>query len=362
MRMQIKTGLVVLCAAIGFSSQSIAANIWGLNSEGSATLKSAGPMAFGPDGILFVGDTKEAKIYAFDTGDKKGDADAASLEVDNFSRKVAEEFGVAPNKVVVKDIAVNPKTGNAVASIDVGEPLLVMISGNEILPLDFSKMAFAKIDLPNPPEDKQGRRGNPRDSSVTDLAFLDGKLIVSGMTAGPGSTNIREIPFPFDGVDSGSNLEIYHAAHGRTEDSARIRTFVPMMIDGKPNLLAGFVCTPLVRLPLGDIEAGKKVKGTTIAELGNQNQPYDMIVYEKDGKSFVLMANSVRGVMKISTEKIEDNKGLSERVGGGGTAGQPFEKIEGMDKVTQLDKLNDTHAVVLFETEEGSNLKTVALP
>ena len=38
--------------------------------EGKPDLKSAGPLAFGPDGILFVGDTAGAALFAIDTGEK----------------------------------------------------------------------------------------------------------------------------------------------------------------------------------------------------------------------------------------------------------------------------------------------------
>ena len=36
-----------------------------------AALASAGPLAFGPDGILFVGDTAGATLWALDTGDRR---------------------------------------------------------------------------------------------------------------------------------------------------------------------------------------------------------------------------------------------------------------------------------------------------
>jgi hypothetical protein len=35
-------------------------------------------------------------------------------------------------------------------------------------------------------------------------------------------------------------------------------------------------------------------QGKTVAELGNRNRPIDMIVYEKDGKEFLLIANNSR--------------------------------------------------------------------
>ena len=57
-----------------------------------------------------------------------------------------------------------------------------------------------------------------------------------------------------------------------------------------------------MKFPVSELKAGAQVKGTTIAELGNRNRPLDMIVYQKDGKDYLLLANSSRGVMKIPTE------------------------------------------------------------
>lgn len=88
-----------------------------------------------------------------------------------------------------------------------------------------------------------------------------------------------------------------------------------------------------------------------------------MIVYKKDGKDYLLLTNSARGVMKIPTEGIESQEGITERVGGGGTAGQPYETVEAFEGVVQLDKLNDTHAVIIAQTDGGAmNLKTIELP
>ena len=54
---------------------------------------------------------------------------------------------------------------------------------------------------------------------------------------------------------------------------------------------------------MADLKPGAKVMGTTIAELGNGNRPIDMVVYNKDGRDFLLMSNNSRGVMKIPTEQ-----------------------------------------------------------
>jgi len=270
----------------------------------------------------------------------------------------------------VTDVAVNPASGNVYLAVATGggSPALVRVGANGNLEqASLTGIPFASANLPAPPPDAevgQGRRRrNRRGDAVTDLAFFEGQLIVSGQSSqGPGSS-VTSVTFPFSEFSPPAALEIYHGAHGAVESGSAPRTFVPFTIDGEPHLLAGYVCTPLVKFPLGKLKGGEKVTGTTVAELGNRNRPLDMISYEKGGQDYLLMANSARGVMKISTEGIGRDEGITERVGGGGTAGQEYETIESLQGTAQLDRLNDTHAVVLIQPEGGPlTLKTVELP
>ena len=157
--------------------------------------------------------------------------------------------------------------------------------------------------------------------SITDIAFINGKVIVAGLSNEEFSSTLRSIPFPFKDSIKGTGVKIFHGAHGRYETASPVRTFVSYDIDGDPHLLAAYTCTPLVKIPMKELNPGARIEGKTIAELGNRNRPLDMIVYKKNGKDFLLMANSSRGVMKISTEKIGGFKTITERVGGGETEG-----------------------------------------
>ena len=208
------------------------------------------------------------------------------------------------------------------------------------------------------------RRRNARNDSITDLAFYEGKVLVSGLRSAGSASSVREIDFPFFKADQGIGVQIYHAAHGRDEDTSAMRTFVPLTIDGEPTLLAAYVCTPLVKIPLKELKsAGEKVTGTTVAELGNRNRPLDMISYKKGDAEYLLLSNSARGVMKITTDGLKENSGLSDRVSGGGTAGQPFETVKAFEGVVQMAKLNETHAVLLVKKGDGPvALTTVELP
>lgn len=368
--------LLTTCAlltALAVSTVGNAADLWRLK-EGAPDIRSAGTLAFGPDGIVFVGDQKGAAVFAIDTGKAKGQASDAALNVDAVGAQLAKLFNMSEKDVTVNDLAVNPSTGQAFLAVSKGRgsdatPALVRVdSRGAFSEVSLKKVGFSKVALPNAPADKAipSRRGprNSRDDAITDLAYVDGRVIVSGLTAGNGGktgSTVREIAFPFVDADQGSRIEIFHGAHGRSEDHSAIRTFVPFNINGEPTLLAGYVCTPLVKFPLSSLKAGGKTVGTTVAELGNRNRPLDMIVYEKDGKDFLLLANSARGVMKISTEDIATREGLSEKVSG--TAGQPYETVASLQGVVQLDKLNDTTAVVLIQSDNGAmQLKSVDLP
>jgi hypothetical protein len=186
---------------------------------------------------------------------------------------------------------------------------------------------------------------------------------VAGLSNEEFSSALRAIAFPFQTVAAGTSLEIYHSAHGAFETRAPIRTFVPFNIGNEPHLLAAYTCTPLVEFPIQAIKPGAKLKGKTIAELGNRNRPIDMIVYQKDGKDYLLLANQSRGIMKISTDSIEKAESIEKHVPDGGTKGLPYETITAWKGVSQLDKLDAQHALVLRQQDSGSlTLESLPLP
>ena len=344
---------------------------WGMK-EGTPELKSAGALAFGPDGILFVGDSKSATIFAIATGDSKGPASTDRLQVQGLNKQVATLLGTAPDNVAINDLATNPVSGAVFLSVTKGKgadatPAIIRVAGSDKLTqVTLTNIPFQKVVLPDAPEDKEvvvnGRSRNPRNDSITDLAYAEGKVFASGLAAGASPSSVHQIPFPFAEGLTGTSVEIFHGAHGRVENYAAIRTFVPMNINGEPSLLAGFVCTPLVRFPIDNLKPAETLRGTTVAELGNRNQPLDMISYRKDGKDFLLLSNSARGVMKISTDNIGRNDGITAPVKDD-TAGQAYETIADLKGTVQLDRFNEDSAVVLVQSADGTqDLRTVPLP
>src|SRR5579863_279059 len=100
--------------------------------RGTPELKSAGPLAFGPDGILFVGDTKAATLFAIDTGDRAKDAATGAFKVEGINAKIAALLGTKPDQVMVNDLAINPASGRAYLSVSRGkgpdaEPVIIRL-------------------------------------------------------------------------------------------------------------------------------------------------------------------------------------------------------------------------------------------
>lgn len=349
---------------INLSDQTCqAAELFGLT-PGPVELQSAGPLSFGPSGVLFVGDAKAAKVFAINTEDEK--SSSGDYQIENLGEKLSA--ALRGREAQVNDLAINPETGNAFLSVTAGDDAAIVrvTPDGSVSALNLQKIPHASVSLPNAPEDKvvqQGNRSrNARDSSITDIAYTAGRVLVAGLAAGETPSAVREFDFPFGEAAEGFRVEIYHAAHGQSESRAPIQTFVPFNIGGEASLLAGYTCTPLVKIPIGSFDDQATVKGTTVAELGNRNVPLDMIVYQQNGKDYVLIANNNRGVMKVSTDNIEQNRGLTEPVRGGGSAGQPYETIESLDGVVQLDKQDDKHAIVVIQSGDALALRTIELP
>jgi hypothetical protein len=338
----------------------------GVEADAGPTLTSIGPLTFGPDGTLFAADTQAATIYALDVSRVAPGAPGAQ-GIDAIDQKIAAMLGTEPREIAVTDLVVHPKTRNAYISVMRGQgaaarPALLRVDGaGKVDLVAFEGMKYTKVALPNPPNASEGPR-NPRPQSVTDMAFIDGKLFVAGLSNEEFASKLRSIPYPFAAADNGTSVEIFHGNHGQFETRSPVYTFVPYKIDNQPHLIAGYLCTPLVKFPIANLKPGTKVLCTTIAELGNRNRPLDMIVYKKDGKEFLLMSNNSRGVMKIPTETFGTAGAITSRVETP-TGGVAYETIAALKGVEQLDLLDDKQTLLLSRTEAGGlNLQTVALP
>jgi hypothetical protein len=344
-------------------------------------LMSAGPLAFGPDGILFVGDSIGGQVVAIDTRDRTP-ARAAKIDVDGINTKIAAMVGVAPDQIVINDMKVNPVSKDVYLSASRGRgpdamPLIARVNpAGEITILRLDHSRSSSVRLSDAPKADPGARSNPRMFTITNMVYMNGDLLVTGLSNEEWSSALRSIPFPFkrdDEAAKGTTLKIWHSSHGRYETQAPIRTFVPYSIGGKEYVLAAYTCTPLVKIPFSALRPGAQVDGTTIADLGARNQPLDMVPYQKDGHDYILIANTARGVMKLNADNLQNYQPIDSPTVTD-VAGVPYQTISDLKDVQHLAQLDSSEALILTGKPGPGpawapgpptgpmNLQTIALP
>src|ERR1700733_6566936 len=104
-------GVTCLTAALAFS-----AGIPGATT-GNVQLKSAGALAFGNDGVLFIGDSLAGSVIAVDTRDTKKSASASALDIKGINEKAAALLGTTPDQILINDVKVNPISKNVYLSV-----------------------------------------------------------------------------------------------------------------------------------------------------------------------------------------------------------------------------------------------------
>jgi hypothetical protein len=357
--------------------------------RGNVALRSAGPITFGPDGVLFVADSAAATIHAVDVGSVVGDAGeeatAQPFDLAHVDEHVASYLGAAVGDVAIHDLAVHPSTHDVYLSVQRGhgddaQAVLVRIDhvDGAVTDVDLTDVPTASVSLDDAPDEDDDRSDVtlPTDGSgeeltfgdrtirilkrpirlatITDLAWADGALLVAGLSNEEFASKLRRVPLPFGGKVEANNLEIFHVSHGQWETAAPIRTFVPYQ--GGRSILASYTCTPVVHFSLDDVEPHTKVVGRTVAELGAMNQPLDMVSCVIDGEDHVLVANSSHGLIKIATRDIDAQPSLTEPKE---PVGVPRE-VEDLQGIVKLENLGRDHVLaVQVDADGGTHLRSL---
>jgi len=327
--------------------------------NGNPGIASINSLSFGPEGILFIGDSDNAAIYAIDTKDNKVAEKSENIAVEDFDGKIAAALGTTPDKIRITDMAVNPISKVAYFSVHnhSGTPVLLKLVGKELQNVSLTDISYSETSLNNAvAKDAKDRRGRAlRRWAISDMKYHNGKVLVSGLSNKEFSSAFRSIPFPFTAKNEFATLEIYHAAHGRYETYAPIKTFDVTTINKKEYLLASYTCTPLVLFPIDELEGGKHLKGRTIAELGAGNSPLDIIHFKKGNELTFYMSNTNRPVMRIDFSDITKFEGaLTEPVEEFGTAtGLTYDNLPFVN-VQQMDELDEEKVLILRRRNDGN--------
>ena len=205
MKSALKLAFVLGVAALSVSAQ-VAARPVAAVPAGPAFL-SIGPLAFGPDGTLFAGDRDAAMIYAVNLGAEAAGASQGTADVTGLDQKIAAVLGTAAAEVSITDLAVHPTSRNSFISVMRGQgtaakPALLRVDGaGTIAIVDLAKTTATSVTLPNPPVANAAGRSNPRTQTIMDMALVNGRLVVAGLSNEEFASKLRSIPYPFKGVD-----------------------------------------------------------------------------------------------------------------------------------------------------------------
>ena len=89
-------------------------------------------------------------------------------------------------------------------------------------------------------------------------------------------------------------------------------------IDGKPQLVAAYTCSPIVLVPLDELTDGAKISARTIMDYGN-GQPLDMITFNsaspfnQNGEPVLFVTSNARAPQVIPISGLNDAKAVSHK-------------------------------------------------
>ncbi len=318
----------------------------------STRVRSISAMAFAPDGKLIVADWRSGALHALALP-AQADSKERSFNVLDLSDRLGAAFGLGSDQLRVTATVMHGPSQTVVAAVALGRKsdapagLAMVDAQGRVSRLSLDDAVVATQPLGSAPADGQFWGKQPaRTLTVTDLKAHGNELIVAGLTGASFTSTLRRIPYPFTGTGTAAAVEMYHAVHNMIETRAPVRTFSVIDVAGEPTLLAAYMCTPLVTVPLSALKDGSRVRGKTIAELGFGNTPLDMlpfsIEYKGQKSDWVLVANSSKAADLISLPDVvaaAQAPGLSQPVSA------PFNQHAGVKSmpmpITNVQRLMD---------------------
>src|SRR5262245_23634815 len=137
------------------------------------TFKHLGPLAFGPDGVLFAADSQNVSITALQLAKQIAGGTAGTKDVPAINQKIAALLGIDANNLLITEMVVKPKTGITFIS-----PRRVL--GATVTPVMLWVDGSAKIDLIALDQLRYTRIGLPSARPAeTPLVLVERKIAVA---------------------------------------------------------------------------------------------------------------------------------------------------------------------------------------
>ena len=310
--------LVVLLAALGMvavgtSTPSSARAVAETGQDPSLT--SVGPLAFAPDGTLFAADNLEAApIYrarprrqASGGGARAPRASTPRSEAGRDARHRRRPRSRSPTSpctrrsrnsfvAVMRGQGAGAAARRSSASTAPARSISVSLRGAEVPEAS---------TLPNAPAASTPAAATRAPSSVTDMALVNGRLWVAGLSNEEFASKLCADPVSVRTADSGTSVEIYHGNHGALETRSPVYAFVPYTIDRPAEHHRRLHLHAAREVPgVGARSPARRCAARRSPSSAPATGRSTWSLYKKDGKEFLLMSNTSRGVMKIPTDDV----------------------------------------------------------
>jgi hypothetical protein len=310
---------------------------------GDPMLFSAQRLAFGPGGVLLIGDGRSDRIVAIETGDtSSAPREANAFErVDNLSGAAADAIGgsVTAADLLVNDIAVNPVSGRTYVAVTRHDELeahvLWIDPDGDVRLFDTSNVVYASVDVP-PAEGSA--------ATIAEVVWTDDHVIgtVTPQTLVRHELTFVETPFEHEGRVRQSTTRVFHRSFNQWITELPMDRFFYSEGGGERYVIGSFTST-VARYVVDEIDDGQSdVQGETVFDLLDGRTVLDFLPYERDGELVVLttvsnlLFDGKPGALRIDgeifhqTEAINDESPILIDF-----AGSPL--VAGVERVPQLD-------------------------
>ena len=341
---------------------------------GSLEIKSLSALGFGPNGLLLVAEPASASILAIQTSDLGPERVFLQKPVQDIGSVIAAGLGAKKEDITVKDLAANPASGRVYLAVqrrpDNAVLILTVDAAGKVAPLDTAKLPWARVTLPGGTASKV--------TNITDVAFDGSRIFATGTCNEEFASRIFTIPVPIkDGATAAVfSAETYHVAHGKWETKAPIQSFIPYSNKGETFVVGAFACTPVAKFKVDDLQNGAQVKGVSMVELGSGNRPIDLFSYtDNKGKDWLVVHTqrfkqnsfgpSKMWAARISMDHLDSaqtNEKATRRDEKLHEGPAGIEIVDSLFGALQVDKLDNSKAIVLKDNEGTLSLEVVPLP
>jgi len=297
---------------------------------GAADLRSAGPIAFGPEGILFLADNILAKVFAVDVADTSYEVRSAPFNKGDVDLRVSRHLGCDPDDVHLQDVAVHPRSQNVYLSVhlghgDAGQPAFVRIdhldSAIADVPLENVAVAEASMTYDQVGGDNRldpMRRCGPggteipsnerhlSSSMITRMRYVDGARLVVGTANTELSPSLRRIPFPFRDGDSAAVKQSPLADALWQQALVKIFSSCDDALD--------YEVRPITGSSSADSALRTGTVGCIVAELGATTEVLDKISFVQSAEGNAFVAHTAFGPVEVVSHDARELCGISRVV------------------------------------------------